>query len=74
MVLFVPYGVAIIGAVYALIGLSLTHFIYASYANSCFDRYLNPRIKGAKVGMGLRASSSVDDDDDTVTDEDIKNL
>jgi len=71
--LFIPYGVAIVGSLYALLALAITHFIYASYANSCFDRYLNPRIKGAKVGMGLRDASQAEDDV-VVTDEDIKNL
>lgn len=71
--LFVPYGVAIVGSLYALCLLGMTHFVYASYANSCFDRYLNPRIEGAQVGMGLRSPAHVEEDV-TVTDEDIKNL
>ncbi|MDO4739761.1 MAG: DUF624 domain-containing protein [Eubacteriales bacterium] len=37
-----------------LIGFSFNGLVYASYANSCFDKYLNPRIEGAKVGQGLR--------------------
>ena len=31
---------------------------------SCFDRYLNPRIEGAKVNMGLRDPKYNDEDDD----------
>jgi len=49
---------------YGLIGFSLTGFVYASYANSCFDRYLNPRIEGAEVNKGLREADDDDDDED----------
>ena len=71
--LFIPYGVAIVASLYALCLLGVTHFVYASFANSCFDRYLNPRIKGAQVGMGLRNPAHVEEDV-TVTEEDIKKL
>lgn len=50
---------------YVLIGFSLTGFIYASYANSCFDKFLNPNIDGAEVGRGLRKESD---------DEDLENV
>ena len=40
--------------VYAVIGFGLTGFVYASYANSCFDKFLNPQIQGAEVNRGLR--------------------
>lgn len=51
---FVPYGTLIFILLYLLIGFSLTGLVYASYANSCFDRFLNPKIEGAPVNMGLR--------------------
>ena len=54
LVLFVPYGSVAAIVIYLLIGLALNQFIYVSYANSCFDRFLNPRIEGAPVNMGLR--------------------
>lgn len=73
LILFVPYGLLIAAVVYLLIGFSLTFFVYVSYANSCFDRFLNPRIEGAQVNMGLRDPSLMDEDEE-VTDEDIKNL
>ncbi len=72
--LYVPYGIVIIALIYLLIGFSLTNFIYASYANSCFDRYLNPRIEGAQVNMGLRDPNLAQEEDEEVTEEDIKNL
>ena len=67
-------GVLLILAVYyVLFGFSLYQFLAASYANACFDRFLNPRIEGADVNKGLR-DPSYNEEDDTVTDEDIKNL
>jgi len=45
---------AILIAWFLLFGFSFNGLIYASYAHSCFDKYLNPRIEGAKVGQGLR--------------------
>ena len=39
---------------YLTAGFAFTGFIYASYANSCFDLYLNPKIPGAEVRRGLR--------------------
>ncbi len=53
--------------VYLVIGFALTGLVYASFANSCFDRFLNPKIEGAPVNMGLR-DPSLDDDLDDVED------
>ncbi|MBR0463968.1 MAG: hypothetical protein IJJ23_06240 [Clostridia bacterium] len=58
---------------YLLIGYALYQFMTISYANACFDRFLNPRIEGAGVNKGLR-DPAYDEEDDQVTDEDIKNL
>ncbi len=58
--LIIPVAVSLLIApeitilIYAVIGFGLTGFIYASYANSCFDKFLNPRIQGAEVNRGLR--------------------
>ena len=65
--LFFPYGALGITIIYLVIGFALTGFIYASYANSCFDKYLNPRIEGAQVGRGLRQADE-DEDLDQVED------
>ena len=54
LAVFVPYAALVLVLYYLLIGFSVNGLIYASYANSCFDHYLNPRIEGAKVGQGLR--------------------
>lgn len=73
LILFVPYGVVVAALLYLIFGFSLTNFVYVSYANSCFDRFLNPRIEGAQVNMGLRDPNYAEEEIE-VTDEDIKNL
>lgn len=49
----VQYGVLFAIAYYGLFGLSLSRLIYASFSNYCFDKFINPRIEGAKVNEGL---------------------
>ena len=44
----------ILGAWFLFFGFSFNGLVYASYANACFDKFLNPRIEGAKVGQGMR--------------------
>ena len=46
-------GMLILFCWYALIGFSISLFITASYTNAVFDRFINPRIEGAKVNQGL---------------------
>ena len=67
LVFFVPYpqiSMMILVLLYGLIGFSLTGFVYASYANDLFDRYLNPRIEGAEVGKGLHRPDDDEDDEE----------
>ena len=51
---------------YVLIGFSLSRFIYASYTNAVFDRFINSRIEGAQVNRGL---SQEEDEDEEEEDE-----
>ena len=50
---------------YVVIGYSLSRFIYASYANAVFDKFINARIEGAQVNRGL----SQEEDDEEGEDE-----
>lgn len=59
------YPLLLLGLYYILIGNSLTRFIYASYTNGVFDRFINSRIEGAEINRGLAK-----DEDDDFTDED----
>lgn len=52
---------------YVLIGFSLSRFIYASYTNAVFDKFINARIDGAPVNRGL--GQEEDDDDGEEEDE-----
>ena len=61
------YAMLVVGLFYLAVGFALTGLIYASFANACFDKFLNPRIEGAPVGMGLR-DPNIDDDVDDIED------
>ena len=50
---------------YMLIGFGLSRFITASYTNAVFDRYINPRIEGAKINQGLREKDKEEDEEET---------
>ena len=58
-------GILILFAYYFVIGFSLSRFVTASYTNAVFDRFINPRIEGAKVNQGLRKP----EDDEEEADE-----
>jgi uncharacterized membrane protein YesL len=49
---------------YVLIGFSLSRFIYASYTNAVFDRFINSRIDGAKVNQGLSQEEDEDEEEE----------
>lgn len=57
---------------YIFFGFALSRLIYASFANGVFDKYLNPHIEGAPMGMGLRPHTEEDDilDDEDEEDDD----
>ncbi len=59
-------GIMILAVIlyYMLFGFSLARLIYASFANAVFDRFLNPRIKGAEVNAGLRPAAAKEEEPD----------
>ena len=57
------FGAVILFAYYALIGFSISRFITASYTNAVFDRFINPRIEGAKVDRGLYKDEDEEEDE-----------
>ena len=64
--------ILIVSLYYLLFGFAFARLLYASVANGVFDKYLNPHIEGATIGMGLRpadADELYDDEDDEETDE-----
>ncbi|MBR6499155.1 MAG: DUF624 domain-containing protein, partial [Clostridia bacterium] len=65
-----PFSLLVFLLLYALFALAFKGFIEASFANSCFDRYLNPRIEGAEVGKGLyKPEEDTQTEDETATEE-----
>ena len=58
------YGSLILFGYYFLIGFALSRFVTASYTNAVFDRFLNPRIEGAKVNQGLHTDSGDEEDEE----------
>ncbi len=61
------YGMMILFAWYFLIGFALSRFITASYTNAVFDRYINPKIEGARINQGLYQSE--DDEEEAAEGE-----
>ncbi len=55
LIMFIPapYSLLVLLLAYLLIGFAFIGFVQASFANSCFDRFLNPRIEGAEVNKGI---------------------
>ena len=62
-------GMLILFGYYVLIGFSLSRFVTASYTNAVFDRFINPRIEGAKVDQGLYKPEEDEEDDGEETGE-----
>ncbi|MBR4235450.1 MAG: DUF624 domain-containing protein [Clostridia bacterium] len=65
-----PINVLVLLILYGIIGFAFTGFVQASFANECFDRFLNPRIEGAEVNKGLHTPEDDDEDDTADTQQD----
>ena len=66
-------GMMILFAYYALIGFSISRFITASYTNAVFDKYINPRIEGAKVNQGIYKPEDDEDEEDEAAERETDN-
>ncbi len=54
--LYTPYALfalMFLGGYYLLLGNALARFVYASYTNGVFDKYINAKIPGAQVNRGI---------------------
>lgn len=77
MGIYIGNGVLILvmSLYYMLFGFAFSRLVYASVANSVFDKFLNPHIEGAPVGMGLRPHTEedelLDDDDEEEEDDEV---
>ena len=62
-------GMVLLAGYYMIIGFGLSRFVTASYTNAVFDRFINPRIEGAKVNQGLREPEEDDEEEPEETKE-----
>ena len=58
------WAVLVLVAYYLICGVSLTRFVYASYTNAVFDRFINKNLEGVKVNRGLSTEEDDEDDED----------
>lgn len=68
--MYTPYGLYALMALagyYLLLGNALARFVYASFTNAMFDKYINSRIEGVKLNRGL---AEIEDDDENDDDAD----
>ncbi len=55
-----------LGGYYLLLGNALARFVYASFTNGMFDKYINSRMEGVQVNRGLAEEEEDDDEDDHI--------
>lgn len=60
---YMMYAMMLLAGYYLLLGNALARFVFASFSNAAFDRYINPRIAGAEVNRGLSQDEDEDDDE-----------
>lgn len=65
---FSELALLILAFYYILLGFALVRFIFASYTNGVFDKFINSRMEGVPVNRGL-ASDLDEDEDEEETDE-----
>lgn len=65
--LFTPYALyalMFLGGYYLLLGNALARFVYASFTNGVFDKYINSRMEGVQVNRGLAEEEDEDGDEE----------
>lgn len=65
---FMLYALMALCGYYILIGNSLARFVYASFTNAVFDRFINARIAGADVNRGMAQDEDEGDEEETTAD------
>ena len=53
-----------LGIYYVLIGFALARFVYASFTNGVFDRYINAHMEGVEINRGLAKEEDLDEEED----------
>ena len=47
----------------------MARFVYASYTNGVFDKFINSRMEGVQVNRGLATEVDEDDEEDEENDK-----
>ena len=47
-----------------LIGFALARFVYASFTNGVFDRFINSHMAGVEINRGLAKEEDEEEDDE----------
>ena len=66
------YALLALALYYVIMGNAMTRFIFASYTNGVFDKYINSHIEGVEINRGL--AKEEDDDYDEEDEEESVNL
>lgn len=67
------YALLALLAYYVLLGFAMSRFIFASYTNGIFDKYLNSRIEGVQINRGMATESDEDEEDEEEQPEEADN-
>lgn len=59
---YMLYALMLLAAYYLMLGNALARFVYASFSNAVFDRFINSRMEGVQVNRGLATPEDEDDD------------
>ena len=52
------------GAYYVILGYAMTRFIFASFTNGVFDRFINSHMTGVQVNRGLAKEEEDEGDEE----------
>ena len=58
------YALLAWGAYYIILGFSFARFVFASYTNGVFDRFINAHMEGVQINRGLADPEDDDDEED----------
>lgn len=68
------YALLALAAYYVIVGNGMTRFIFASYTNGVFDKYINANIEGVEINRGLAKEDDDDYEDEDEEENDSANL
>jgi len=68
------YALLALGAYYLIIGNAFARFVFASFTNGVFDKYINAHIEGVEINRGLAPEDEDDYEDEDEIEEDSQAL